>query len=106
MGDFIARNLANTAWAFATLGQLGEKMCAALAMAPWIANKAWAFATLGQRDALAICYTVCTHFKNAPRRPLGGGVGQSYEIVCPPLSEMAPFTNMLRYGANGSSKIF
>ena len=59
MSEFNAQNIANTAWAFAKLGQLDEKLFAALAReaalrvsefkAQNIANTAWAFATLGRR---------------------------------------------------------
>ena len=60
MDEFKAQDLANAAWAFAKLGQLDEKLCAALARATHsrmsefkpqgLANTAWAFATLGQSD--------------------------------------------------------
>ena len=55
-----AQNLANTAWAFATLGQLDEKCLAALSReaalpvsefnAQGIANTAWAFAKAGESN--------------------------------------------------------
>ena len=58
MSEFNARDLANTTWAFASLGQLDEKLFAALGKAAQLrmsefntqelANMAWAFATLGQ----------------------------------------------------------
>ncbi len=58
LGGFIAQVLANSAWAFATLGQLGEVLLVALAraaeprlggfIAQVLANTAWAFATSGQ----------------------------------------------------------
>jgi len=57
MSAFSAQGLANTAWAFATLGQLEEKLFAALASQAELrvsefndqelANTAWACATLG-----------------------------------------------------------
>ena len=58
--EFNAQSLANTAWAFATLGQLDERLSASLAReaqlrvsefnAQELANTAWAFATLSQLD--------------------------------------------------------
>ena len=54
LGEFSAQNLANTAGAFATVGQLDEALFAALARTAtlfgelnWrdLANTAWAFAT-------------------------------------------------------------
>ena len=61
MGDFIAQELANTAWAFATAGQLDALLFTALAraaeqrmgdfIAQQLANTAWAFATVGQAAA-------------------------------------------------------
>ena len=61
VGDFNSQGLANTAWAFATLGQLDAQLFTALAREAErsvddfnpqeLANTAWAFATLGQLDA-------------------------------------------------------
>ena len=58
--EFNAQNLANTAWAFATVGQKDDQLFKALArMAERrldqfngqdFANIAWAFATVGQND--------------------------------------------------------
>ena len=58
MGNFNPQELANTAWAFATLGQLDAQLFTALARAVErrvgnfntqnLANAAWAFATVGQ----------------------------------------------------------
>ena len=60
LGDFIVQDLANKAWAFATMSQQDVQLFAALARAAgWcvgdfhaqdLANTAWAFATLGQPD--------------------------------------------------------
>ena len=60
MGHFKTRNLADTAWAFATVGQTDALLFAALAKAAEqrmghfnpqnLANTAWAFATVGQQD--------------------------------------------------------
>ena len=60
VGDFNAQNLANTAWAFAKLGQLDAQLFTALAReaerrvgdfnAQNLANMAWAFATVEQQD--------------------------------------------------------
>ncbi len=60
MGEFKSQELANTAWAFATVGQSDEKLFVVLARAVErrvsefntqdLANTAWAFATLGQLD--------------------------------------------------------
>merc|ERR1712224_998624 len=60
MRDFNSQNLANTAWAFATLGHKDEWLFAALAAAAErrlrdfnsqeLANTAWAFATLDHKD--------------------------------------------------------
>ena len=57
MGDFTAQELANTAWAFATVGQSDTPLFRALASAAEprtsnssaqdLANIAWAFATVG-----------------------------------------------------------
>ena len=47
MGNFNPQDLANTAWAFATLGQPGLDDF----NRQELANTAWAFATLGQADA-------------------------------------------------------
>ena len=59
--DFNPQELANTAWAFATLGQVDAELFMTLAReAEWrmgnfnpqaIANTAWAFATVGQKNA-------------------------------------------------------
>ena len=56
MSDFVAQNLANTAWAFGTLLQWNEKLFMALARlaerrasefnAQEFANTVWAFATV------------------------------------------------------------
>ena len=61
MGNFNPQVLANTAWAFATLGQADAQLFTALAREAERrvgnfnpqdpANTAWAFATLGQQDA-------------------------------------------------------
>ena len=58
VGDFHAQDLANTAWAFATLGQSNVKLFPALGRAAtWcvgdfnvqaLANTAWAFAMVAQ----------------------------------------------------------
>ena len=60
--EFTRQGIANTAWAFAKLGQLDEMLFAALAGAALlrmsefnthnIANTAWAFAKLGQSDKM------------------------------------------------------
>ena len=60
-GDFNPQGLANTAWAFATLGQADLQLFMTLAREAEqrvsdfnpqdLANAAWAFATLGQADA-------------------------------------------------------
>ena len=60
VSEFNAQDIANTAWAFASLGQLDEKLFAAPAReaalrvsdfkAQGMANAVWAFATLGQLD--------------------------------------------------------
>ena len=60
LGDFSAQELANTAWAFATVAQQSEQLFKALAKMAGrrleklsqqaLANTAWAFATVGQRD--------------------------------------------------------
>ena len=60
LDEFNAQNLANTAWAFATAGQLDEALFAALARAAEprlgefnaqeLANTVWAFATADQLD--------------------------------------------------------
>ena len=57
MGDFNVQNIANTAWAFATVGQSDAQLFKALAreaerrMGDFkpqsISNTAWAFATVG-----------------------------------------------------------
>ena len=62
MGEFKVQNLANTAWAFATVGQLDALLFKALAreaeqrisdFSPQnLANTAWAFATADRPDAL------------------------------------------------------
>ena len=62
MKEFKAQHIANTAWAFATLGRLDKLLFAALARtaeqrlcefkAQEISNTAWAFATLGCLDEL------------------------------------------------------
>ena len=59
--DFNAQSLANTAWAFATVGQWDEQLFMTLARASDqrvtdfdaqnLANTAWAFATADQKDA-------------------------------------------------------
>ena len=61
MGDFKAQDLANTAWAFATMGhseiQLFRVLATAVVLrvgdfkAQEFANTAWAFVTAGQPDA-------------------------------------------------------
>ena len=61
LGDFDPQGLANTAWAFATLGQSDVQLFTALAREAErhlgdfdpqnLANSAWAFAMLGQVDA-------------------------------------------------------
>ena len=61
LGDFKPQELANTAWAFATLGQADAQLCMVLAREAGqrvgdlnpqgLANKTWAFATLGHVDA-------------------------------------------------------
>ena len=61
VGNFKPQKLANTAWAFATLGQPDARLFTALAKEAErrvcnfkpqdLANTAWAFATLGQPDA-------------------------------------------------------
>ena len=61
IGDFTAQDLANTAWAFVTLGQADAQLFKVFAReVEWhvgdfkpqgLANTAWAFATLGQADA-------------------------------------------------------
>ena len=60
LDKFHTQTLANTAWAFATVGQQDEQLFKALArMAEWhrdkfnlqaLANMAWAFATVRQQD--------------------------------------------------------
>ena len=60
LDQFNVQNIANTAWAFATVGQQDEQLFKALARlaerrldqfnAQCLANTAWAFATAGQRD--------------------------------------------------------
>ena len=60
LDQFNAQQLANTAWAFATVGQKDEQLFKALAKmaerrldefnAQGLANTAWAFATVGQKD--------------------------------------------------------
>ena len=57
--EFNAQNLANTSWAFATVGQQDEQLFKALAKLAErrldqfnvqnLANTAWAFATVGQQ---------------------------------------------------------
>ena len=61
MDQFKAQGLANTAWAFATVGEPDVQLFAALARAAELrlgdfkvqdlANTAWAFATANQSDA-------------------------------------------------------
>ena len=61
VGNFKPQKLANTAWAFATLGQPDAQLFSALAREAErrvgnfnpqdLANTAWAFATLGQPNA-------------------------------------------------------
>ena len=61
MGDFKAQELANTAWAFATVGKSDAQLFTALARvaerhvgdcnAQNLVNTAWAFATVGKSDA-------------------------------------------------------
>ena len=61
VGDFTLQELANTAWAFATVGQSDAQLFTALAREAErrvvdfnpqeLANTAWAFATLSQVDA-------------------------------------------------------
>ena len=74
MDQFKAQELANTAWAFATVGQKDEPLFNALAKmaerrldqfnAQELANTAWAFAMVGQRGELlfAAWATVVTSF--------------------------------------------
>ena len=60
MSVFNSQQLANTAWAFATMNRLDEKLFAALARAAEqrvnefnaqnLANTAWAFATVNRSD--------------------------------------------------------
>ena len=60
LDQFNAQELANTAWAFATVGQLDAQLFKMLAKmaerrldelnAQNLANTAWAFATVGQQD--------------------------------------------------------
>ena len=60
MRDFSSQELANTAWAFATVGHQREQLFASLAAAAeqrmWelksqaVANTAWAFATVGHQE--------------------------------------------------------
>ena len=60
LDKFRAQELANTAWAFATVGQPDKQLFKALARmaeqrldkfnAQALANMAWAFARVGQRD--------------------------------------------------------
>ena len=60
MGNFNPQDLANRAWAFASLGQPDARLFTALAReaerrlggftAQNLANTAWAFATLGHKD--------------------------------------------------------
>ena len=60
MMDFNSQNLANTAWAFATVGHKDERLFSTLAAAAErrtmdfnsqnLANTAWAFATAGHKD--------------------------------------------------------
>ena len=60
LDQFNAQGLANTAWAFATVGQKDDQLFKALARmaeqrlhefnAQNLANTAWAFATVGQQD--------------------------------------------------------
>ena len=60
MRDFTSQELANTAWAFATLGHKDERLFSTLAAAAEqrmrdfnsqeLANTAWAFATVGRKD--------------------------------------------------------
>ena len=60
LSEFNAQELANTAWAFATVNYRDEKLCAALAIAAErrlsefnvqaVANTAWAFATVNHWD--------------------------------------------------------
>ena len=62
MEDFNAQDLANIAWAFATVGQADKQLFTALARAAEqclgdfnaqeLANTAWAFATVAQLDVL------------------------------------------------------
>ena len=61
MVNFNVQNLANTAWAFAKVGQFDKKLFVALGKAAEqylgefnaqeLANTAWAFATAGESDA-------------------------------------------------------
>ena len=64
MRDFKSQELANTAWAFATVGHKEEQLFMTLAAAGErrmrdfnlqnLTNTAWAFATAGQTDVLLV----------------------------------------------------
>ena len=63
LDKFNAQDFANTAWAFATVGQQEEQLFKAVAKMPErrsdqfdaqeLANTAWAFAKLGQHDPVS-----------------------------------------------------